>query len=81
MKKSKSLCNGCRNDFYNGHNGIGVKECWSFKDAKVCKRTFVGTWQPPPYTWNPRDTLTCWHGNGLHPISKDDCRLKENYTP
>ena len=29
--KSKSDCIGCRNNFYNGNNDLGVKECSSFK--------------------------------------------------
>lgn len=31
-------CSGCRNDFYNGDNDLGVKECWSREDAKVVTR-------------------------------------------
>jgi len=38
MKKEKSLCAGCRCDFYNDHNGIGVKECMHYKSAKVIKK-------------------------------------------
>lgn len=35
MNKSKRLCAGCRENFYNGNNPIGVKECWMYKRAKV----------------------------------------------
>jgi hypothetical protein len=28
-------CAGCRDDFYNGNNPLGVSECWSRKDAKL----------------------------------------------
>jgi hypothetical protein len=31
-------CAGCRDDFYNGHNDIGVKECWMLKDAQLKTR-------------------------------------------
>lgn len=33
-KLDVKFCAGCRNDFYNGHNDLGVKECWSREDAK-----------------------------------------------
>lgn len=35
MKKDKSKCVGCRNNFYNGNNDLGISECWLLKDAKV----------------------------------------------
>lgn len=31
-------CAGCRNDFYNGNNDLGVTECWSRKTAKPVTR-------------------------------------------
>lgn len=45
----KSDCSGCRNDFYNDHNPLGVKECWSFKDAKLEKRILIHVDRVPPY--------------------------------
>ena len=42
-------CAGCRNDFYNGNNKLGVKECWSLADAKLVSRIPVGYWESPPY--------------------------------
>ena len=33
--KSNTHCSGCRNNFYNGHNDLGVSECWSLPDAKL----------------------------------------------
>lgn len=35
MNNKKSRCVGCRNNFYNGNNDLGVSECWNLKDAKV----------------------------------------------
>lgn len=35
---TKDNCKGCRDDFYNGHNPLGVKECWLFKKAKLVAR-------------------------------------------
>lgn len=40
-------CNGCHNDFYNGKNPMGIKECWSLKTAKVVTRYRIGWWTPP----------------------------------
>lgn len=48
----KSKCTGCRNDFYNGHNDLGVTECWSFKAAKLERRKMVHINQRPP--WNQK---------------------------
>ena len=47
--KSRTMCAGCKDDFYNGHNTLGVKECWSFKDAEIVKVIQVGYWERPPY--------------------------------
>jgi len=75
MPKSKSLCTGCYQDFYN-HNREGG--CWSYSSAKVVKRTSVGTWQPPPYKWCPQTTLSCHTApQGYHWIKRDDPRIKE----
>lgn len=51
MTKREKLqhCTGCRNNFYNGHNPMGVSECWHLKDAKMVKRIRIGVWQNPPY--------------------------------
>ena len=37
-KKSKQLCSGCRDNFYNGNNPIGVRECWMYKSATIKTR-------------------------------------------
>jgi hypothetical protein len=34
----KKYCQGCRDDFYNGKNDRGVKECNSLKNAKVVEK-------------------------------------------
>jgi len=76
MAKNKSMCFGCRDNFYNGNNSIGVKECWLYKTAKVVTRTRVGTWEPPPYKWIPIKILSCYHAEGCSFIEKIDCRIK-----
>jgi len=49
MKITKEMCSGCEQNFYNGNNPLGVKECWSFDSAKIIKVKPIGIWQPPPY--------------------------------
>jgi len=62
--KSKRMCAGCRDNFYNGNNPMGVNECWAFSDAKVMKRLAIGKWQSPPYTLDMKHrewTMACWN--------------------
>lgn len=33
-------CAGCRDNFYNGNNPLGVKRCWSFDEAKPLETRF-----------------------------------------
>jgi len=73
--KTKDLCEGCYNDYYNHYRDEG---CWMFADAQVTKLQRVGTWQPPPYSWHPETRLTCYGAVGYAMLSKDDCRLKHN---
>ena len=77
MAISKSMCVGCRNDFYNGKNPPGVKTCWSFKGARVVERIRVGTWQSPPYKWRPHKTLNCYHCEGGVLLGRNDPRVVE----
>lgn len=60
--KSISLCAGCRDNFYNGLNPMGVKQCWSFPTATVEKRFMIPVDLRPPY--NPKSArwvLSCYH--------------------
>ncbi len=45
--KSTKYCEGCKDDFYNGNNGLGVKECWHLEDAKIVTRYKLGWWTAP----------------------------------
>lgn len=70
--KCISMCGGCRNDFYNGHNDIGVQQCWHFKTAAVEKRIKVGVWQNPPYSAkNAQWTLSCHMPEGFVQVKPD----------
>lgn len=64
----KDHCSGCRNDFYNGNNTLGVKECWSFKSAKVVTRHRINWWTQPtqPGAFRKVKTLGCHHAPGKY---------------
>jgi len=34
-EKQRKYCPGCRDDFYNDHNGMGIKECLHLASSKV----------------------------------------------
>jgi len=55
------FCYGCRNEFYNGNNELGVQACWSLEGAKRIKRKEVHINQQPP--WNQKAKLlpSCFH--------------------
>lgn len=74
MPKSKVMCSGCRDDFYNHNRPEG---CWSFRKATIVKRVQVGTWEPPPYARErARKFLSCFHLQGSSMLELSDCRVK-----
>lgn len=65
-EEKRALCAGCRNDFYNGQNPMGIKECWSLESAVIKDRYRIG-WAVPmdrPENVRPFRTLSCWHAPG-----------------
>lgn len=72
MKKSKSLCSGCRDNFYNGNNELGVSECWSYKNARVVKRWRIGWWtqQDKKENFDKVTTLSCHNAPGRYAHSE-----------
>lgn len=58
------MCIGCRDNFYNGNNPYGVKECWALKTAKVVQRVEVSIHQVPPWKQPPSKYLSCYHSQG-----------------
>lgn len=61
-------CKGCKNDFYNGNNPLGVRCCWALKDAKLGTRYEIGTWTTPDSRGAFREVkrFQCYHAKGLH---------------
>ncbi len=67
------LCVGCRQNFYNGNNTIGVAECWSLKSARICKRWRLGWWTDPTTkgAFVQVQTLSCHHQTGRYAFCKE----------
>jgi len=54
------LCLGCREDFYNGKNDLGIPECWCLKDAKLVWRREVHIDDIPPWKRPAIHVLNCF---------------------
>lgn len=69
----KKHCRGCENDFYNGHNDMGIKECWSLKSAKLVTRFEIGTWTQPmqPGAFTEVRLPNCYHRKGSSFYTKE----------
>ncbi len=47
------MCPGCSENFYNGNNTIGVKECWNLEKASIVQRKKIGINDVPPWKTQP----------------------------
>lgn len=74
MPKSKAMCRGCRDDYYNRSEKNG---CWCYSSAQIVTRVKVGVWQPPPYARLPEKTLSCHRPEGYVWLKLDDCRIEK----
>lgn len=75
-------CSGCRNNFYNGNNNLGVEECWSLKSARLSSRIPVGNWERPPYLNKKKVQVpSCYHEGGSNKTHyiKPECINSEGY--
>lgn len=65
-REKLKLCVGCRSDFYNDKNPLGVKRCWNLKKAKLVTRWKLGWWTTPatPGAFEEVKTLDCHHEPG-----------------
>lgn len=63
MTKHEKLrrCLGCRNDFYNGKNEYGVKECWSLQSMKLVRKRPVHVDERPPWVAKVQWVPNCYH--------------------
>jgi hypothetical protein len=68
MSGKIEYCPGCRDDFYNGQNRIGVTQCWSLKSAKVVTRYRLGWWTAPtaPGAFTKVTTNSCHYATGRY---------------
>ncbi len=71
-RQKMQMCGGCRDDFYNGKNPLGVQRCWGLKTAKKVIRYRIGTWTAPtePGAFTKVTTLSCYHAKGEHYYEK-----------
>ena len=60
----KKHCSGCNDNFYNGNNPHGIKECWMLKSAKVIWRKKVPMNQRPPWSQAAIQVPKCYKQSG-----------------
>lgn len=68
---NKSNCVGCEDNFYNGNNQLGVKECWHLKTAKMILKKQVGYSQVPLWKQKPIKVPSCYQVKGYVFIEKN----------
>jgi hypothetical protein len=64
LSDRRKYCVGCYENFYNGNNTVGVKECWNLKSAKLVMKKKVGIDDVPPWNHTPIKCLSCYHETG-----------------
>lgn len=71
--KSKTMCAGCHDDFYNCGGATGLtNHCWSYDSAEIVKGIEIGKWERPPYIKVPIiKKLSCFQFN-----NKNRCFVK-----
>ncbi len=68
--KSKDLCRGCYDDFYNQTD---AEECWSYADSRVALKKFVHIDQVPPWKNKTEWTLSCHHRQRFVSVGNREC--------
>lgn len=59
--KTKSMCSGCEDDFYN-YRALPAEGCWKYESAKVVSKQAIHVEERPPYSLNKlKPTLSCYH--------------------
>lgn len=61
--EKRKYCSGCRDNFYNGNNSLGIKECWCLSSAKLVTRYKIWWWTPMDKASNFQEVrvLSCYH--------------------
>jgi hypothetical protein len=87
VKKDKTHCIGCTENFYNGNNPYDIKECWNFKSGKMQTRYRICNSTPMTniYGFLEVVVMSCRHEKGyslLHEMPRHlqaewNARLKE----
>ena len=73
MSKDTGPCVGCRQDFYNGKNDLGVARCWHLQGAELVKRWRLPWWTRPtvPRAFVEVQTYHCHHEPGRYAFGKE----------
>jgi hypothetical protein len=58
-KKTKDLCVGCHDNYYNNAVTSNTGECWSYKSARIARKKFVPIDMRPPWDLPIITTLSC----------------------
>jgi hypothetical protein len=73
-KKTKGLCVGCRDNYYNHPQNSTTGECWSFSSARVRRKKFVPLDMRPPWTLPVVTTLSCYRRPGYVAVKPEVMR-------
>ncbi|KKL64549.1 hypothetical protein LCGC14_2163890 [marine sediment metagenome] len=73
MSKDTGPCVGCRQDFYNGNNDLGISQCWTLDKARLVKRWRLGWWVVPTVAgaFVEVQTYNCHHEPGRYAFEKE----------
>ena len=78
-EKTKAMCNGCREDYYNRNTPGG---CWCFGTATIVERVRVGIWETPPYHPDRvNKCLSCFRPEGSAMLQLTDSRVRSTPFP
>ena len=78
MAQKKDNCVGCEDNFYNGCNPYGIKECSRFKEARKAKVCIASMNEHPPFQ-RVESKLNCYHQKGYVYLKNFDKITKGKY--
>jgi len=73
--KTKDLCRGCRDDYYNAAQEGG---CWCFAGAGVVEKCFVHLSMVPPWRVDPEATLSCHQRKSYVAVGPEHTNITRN---